>query len=400
MFDLGLGRRPVVAAVAAVLATVVLLAGCSSQESVPPLPVAPTAPAAPPAPPLATGLPGETSPAALSVAEAVADPVRGVVLAAGDPARCLESQGSSRTVLDGRAVLGDCRAVAGQVWSLAPSAPATATTPTPGRAPAPTPAPTPAGPDAATYRLANTTRGPDPLCFEGAPRVARDGAANTACRDLAAQSWHVVPTSAGFYRLRTDADAGRCLGTVPTAPGAPRAEVPGVAMVPCEPLERPLGSPRSTQDWELLPAPPLPAPPPPTSRPAPAPKPTAPRPSGVVGALLANVNAQRATAGCGPLRSDATLVRAAQKHAQWMNSGGAFSHTGQGGSSPKERIRGEGWNGASTGENIAEGQTSVDEVMTDWMNSPGHRRNILDCDFTSIGLAKTGSMWVQDFGGN
>lgn len=372
MFDLVPGAR----LLAAAAAVAILSAGCSSAEPPPaPLPVAAPTPVAPP---VAVVPPGETSPGALTLAEAIASPTRGFVLATGAPARCLESRNSTR------AVLGDCRPVAGQVWSL---------TPTPGE---PASSPTAPGPADTTYRLLNRTRGAAPLCFEGAPRVARDGAANTPCGDTAGQSWRAVPTTAGFYRLRTDADA--CLGATPAGTAAP-----GVAMVPCEPLERPPGAPRSTQDWELLPAPALPAPP----RPRPAPRTTAPTPkpkpapTTAVGELLASVNAERAQAGCGPVRRDARLDRAATAHGRWMASGGEFSHTGQGGSSPAERVEAEGWNGGH-GENIAEGQTSVDEVMTDWMNSPGHRRNILDCEFTSVGLARVGSgsdqKWVQDFG--
>ena len=52
------------------------------------------------------------------------------------------------------------------------------------------------------------------------------------------------------------------------------------------------------------------------------------------------------------------------------------------------------------GENIAQGQTSAQQVMTDWMNSSGHRANILNCQFTAIGvgLNTNGWYWTQDFG--
>ena len=72
----------------------------------------------------------------------------------------------------------------------------------------------------------------------------------------------------------------------------------------------------------------------------------------------------------------------------------------------RERARDAGYDWRAIGENIAEGQTSVEEVMDTWMHSPGHRRNILDPDFKElgIGLAFGNSAggwrveWAQAFG--
>ena len=80
-----------------------------------------------------------------------------------------------------------------------------------------------------------------------------------------------------------------------------------------------------------------------------------------------------------------------------FRSTGTFSHTGPDGSDFSERVRAAGYDDPG-GENIAQGQTSADEVMTDWMNSPGHRQNILDCSFRTLGVGEASDYWVQEFG--
>lgn len=121
--------------------------------------------------------------------------------------------------------------------------------------------------------------------------------------------------------------------------------------------------------------------------------------SGPLGAILGFTNAQRAAAGCAPLRSDGQLARAAQAHARDMANGGYFSHDSRDGRSFADRILAAGYPGPG-GENIAYGQSSPDEVVRDWMDSPGHRENILNCEFTTLGVGydPDGNYWVQDFG--
>jgi uncharacterized protein YkwD len=115
------------------------------------------------------------------------------------------------------------------------------------------------------------------------------------------------------------------------------------------------------------------------------------------GRVLALVNAARAEAGCGALARNAALDRAAADYAALMARTGTFSHTGPDGSDFSERVRAAGYDDPG-GENIAQGQSSADEVMTDWMNSPGHRRNILDCSFRTLGVGEASDYWVQEFG--
>ena len=136
-----------------------------------------------------------------------------------------------------------------------------------------------------------------------------------------------------------------------------------------------------------------PAPPPPPA-PTTTTRPPAASPADRVVEL---VNAARA--GCGPLATDERLARAAQGHADDMAAQGYCSHTSLDGRSFADRVRDAG-HPRPGGENIAQGQRSAEEVHEAWMGSPAHRDNILNCDFTAIGVGvNTGAWtWVQDFG--
>lgn len=123
--------------------------------------------------------------------------------------------------------------------------------------------------------------------------------------------------------------------------------------------------------------------------------------------LLAAVNAQRAAgAVCdgetfGPTHALAThplLVEAARAHSHDMFTREYFSHTNPDGEGPGERLEALGYEWTAYGENIASGQTSVEQVMSAWMGSPGHCRNIMSPDFTEIGLGFHESRWTQVFG--
>lgn len=123
--------------------------------------------------------------------------------------------------------------------------------------------------------------------------------------------------------------------------------------------------------------------------------------SGPAAQVLALTNAQRSKAGCRPLSVDSTLTRVAQQHSVDMARRGYFSHTDPGGHTWEQRQITAGFSSERTGgENIARGPDSAREVMNGWMNSPPHRRNILECRFTTIGIGYTsnGNYWTQDFG--
>ncbi|MFJ9376926.1 CAP domain-containing protein [Streptomyces sp. NPDC101455] len=114
-------------------------------------------------------------------------------------------------------------------------------------------------------------------------------------------------------------------------------------------------------------------------------------------------NAERARAGLRALAVDPLLAAAAQAHSTDMVARAFYSHTSPDGSQPWDRAAAAGSRRRTIGENIACGQRSAAEVVEGWMNSPGHRANILKPDFTHIGIGfagggQTGTYWTQLFG--
>lgn len=103
--------------------------------------------------------------------------------------------------------------------------------------------------------------------------------------------------------------------------------------------------------------------------------------------VLSLVNAERAKANLSPLTLDPTVQRAAQLRAQEIVR--SFSHTRPNGSSFSSALTEVGAAYRGAGENIAYGQSTPQEVMYAWMNSPGHRANILSKNFTTIGIGYT-----------
>ena len=103
-------------------------------------------------------------------------------------------------------------------------------------------------------------------------------------------------------------------------------------------------------------------------------------------AMLAEVNAIRARAGRAPLSLDARLSRAALAHSIDMLNTTRMSHTGRDGSDPGRRITRVGYGWRSYRENVGAGYQDLREAMSGWMNSPGHRDNILAAEVTQVGL--------------
>ncbi|MFD5553997.1 CAP domain-containing protein [Streptomyces sp. NPDC127068] len=147
----------------------------------------------------------------------------------------------------------------------------------------------------------------------------------------------------------------------------------------------------------------------PTSKPAPS-TPAAPPPppateAPVTGSpetqVVALVNRERAKVGCQPVSADAGLARLAEDFSQDMAARGFFDHTDPDGDSPWDRAEAAGISDLG-GENIARGQADAAAVMAAWMDSPGHRANILNCDFKTLGVgahfASGGPWWTQNFG--
>lgn len=120
--------------------------------------------------------------------------------------------------------------------------------------------------------------------------------------------------------------------------------------------------------------------------------------------VLALVNTERAKAGCEAVRLESRLSAAATKYSQSMARNDFFSHVGPDDSNFVARVKREGYP-TPRSENIAAGNATAQETMRQWMNSSGHRRNILDCTATEMGLgvassndSRFGIYWTQVFG--
>lgn len=162
---------------------------------------------------------------------------------------------------------------------------------------------------------------------------------------------------------------------------------------------------------------------------APAPAPTAPAPAPAPApggtdatcalpdfqvSLIARINQLRAAgASCGSSGSFAPaaalgwntqLTQAAAAHSLDMVTNNFFDHTGSNGSTLGSRATAAGYSYSALGENIAAGYGTVDNVMTGWMNSPGHCANIMNPAFTQVGVAcikgtstnRYGDYWTMD----
>jgi uncharacterized protein YkwD len=207
-----------------------------------------------------------------------------------------------------------------------------------------------------------------------------------------------------------------------TGPGS-HAETPAAAVAALAPgagggapgarADRTLGTPASSTP----PAPPSPAR---AAKPQPKPRASAPaklrtaaaaaaRPvaSGLEGQeneVIRLVNAERDKAGCGSVRLDSRLRTAIRLHVRELGSHGDLyiSHVSDDGRTFTDRARAQGYDDAG-GENVARGQRDAADVMNSWMNSAGHRANILNCGFKAIGVGATKGVdgtlvWGQLFG--
>ena len=116
------------------------------------------------------------------------------------------------------------------------------------------------------------------------------------------------------------------------------------------------------------------------------------------------VNKERASNGLQSLASDSQLAKLAQMKAEDMAKNGYFSHISPTYGSAFDMMKTYGVSYKTAGENIAKGQKTAQSVMNGWMNSSGHRANILKSDYTKIGVgyakASDGTTyWVQIFKG-
>lgn len=110
-------------------------------------------------------------------------------------------------------------------------------------------------------------------------------------------------------------------------------------------------------------------------------------------------NQERAKNGLAALKVDTALSKVAREKSLDMSKNGYFSHTSPTYGSPFDMMKQFGISYQYAGENIAMGQRTPEEVVQAWMNSEGHRKNILSANFNYIGVGyvETGNYWTQMF---
>ena len=130
--------------------------------------------------------------------------------------------------------------------------------------------------------------------------------------------------------------------------------------------------------------------------------------SSFINEVIDLLNGERAQVGLDPLTKDPLLSQAAQLHSESMADNDFFSHTGADGSTFSEHIQDTGYQYSMAGENIAAGYSTPEDVVEAWMNSSGHRANILNQNFKEVGVGynflanDTGAVnyfhyWTVDF---
>ncbi|MFI6697180.1 CAP domain-containing protein [Streptomyces sp. NPDC050433] len=224
---------------------------------------------------------------------------------------------------------------------------------------------------------------------EGAPELQQQGGSTAEPTDGA-----TTPPSRGDDR---PGEPSKSASPAPDKPSTPKS--------PSQPAKTPESDPTRSRSAETStkPSSSAPAPEKTTERATPPQTPPASSaaPSTAEAEVLALVNEERAKAGCQPLRADKALNGLAEAFSKDMADRGFFDHTDPDGDTPWDRAQQAGITNLG-GENIARGQADANAVMASWMASEGHRENILNCDYKTIGIgahfAEGGPWWTQDFG--
>lgn len=200
--------------------------------------------------------------------------------------------------------------------------------------------------------------------------------------------------------LKAPAITAPAKATAPAAPVQPTA--PATPVKPTAPAAPVKPTVPATPAQPTTPAPTTPAQP---TTPAPTtPAPTTPTSS--IGAyeqqVVDLVNKERAAAGLPALKVNTKLSGVAEKKAEDMRDRNYFSHTSPTYGSPFDMMKQFGISYTTAGENIAKGQKTPAAVMNGWMNSEGHRANILNSKYTEIGVgyvtdSNGNTYWVQHF---
>ncbi|WP_426366401.1 CAP domain-containing protein [Streptomyces sp. E-08] len=243
------------------------------------------------------------------------------------------------------------------------------------------------------------------------------GSAGTSEQQVQTRQAPELTTQGGSTRTPaftgTEASAGNTRTTPSATPSAKPKPKPKPKATPSE-KPKPKPTPTRSKTPAVKPAPARTSAAPTTKAPAPKPDPTTAAPTekarvtstadrgeAAEAEVIRLVNTERAKVGCSPVRSDAKLSALAGAFSADMAARGFFDHTDPDGDTPWVRAEQAGVTGMG-GENIARGQVDAAAVMASWMNSDGHRANILNCDFTTLGVGVVfgdgGPWWTQDFG--
>lgn len=239
-----------------------------------------------------------------------------------------------------------------------------------------------------TYTTGSPTAS-DQVRTGGAPDLLTQGGSSTAPADRSSS-----PAGRGGER------PGASSGTPSKTPSASPSKTPSKSAAPS--TSKKPKAPTSAPKKSSAPASKAPTPPKTSAAPPPGKKPSpSPTDASARSEVLALVNQERAKAGCSPLSTSAPLTSLAQNFSEDMAARGFFDHTDPDGDSPWDRAAQAGVQGLAA-ENIARGQADAQAVMEGWMNSEGHRANILNCDYKTIGIGvhegSGGPWWVQNFG--
>lgn len=119
-------------------------------------------------------------------------------------------------------------------------------------------------------------------------------------------------------------------------------------------------------------------------------------PAAAVAEFVRLADDARSDAGCADaLAWHARVAAVAQAHSDDMRARGYFDHVDRAGRTPMQRLQAAGVAVNAVAENIARGQATGQAVFRSWMDSAGHRRNLLHCDYTHHGVGLSGGYWTH-----
>ncbi|MFF2224586.1 CAP domain-containing protein [Streptomyces globisporus] len=252
-----------------------------------------------------------------------------------------------------------------------------------------------------SYTTGNTTAA-DQVRTGGAPDLLTQGGSSTAPADRSSS-----PAGRGSERPEApSATPSKTPSKTPspskTSKAPSKSAAPSTSKKPAATPSKKSKAPTTAPEKSSAPASKAPAPPKTSAAPPPSKKPSpSPTDASARSEVLALVNQERAKVGCSPLSTSAPLTSLAQNFSEDMAARGFFDHTDPDGDTPWDRAAQAGVQGLAA-ENIARGQADAQAVMEGWMNSEGHRANILNCDYKTIGIGihegSGGPWWVQNFG--